>query len=242
LNINVASDPTGDKDKINMPVLTRIKVLQKASFKTFSGPLPWVDVTGSLDKQTGIFKASGSGTIAGYPGSNVEFDGSITAQGLLTGNYIMFALNGQLTNHSITYSVQGQRSQALVDDTLAEDFLNALYPALQTNNAAWLLANLNPTVFSTYGQSACIAHFQQRQPDPTYNGTFISMTGPADWVYAPGGHPQVTIPNVYTVTAKLTEQGQTDNNAQLHFAQAGDALTWFTMCDVPPASNATATP
>jgi hypothetical protein len=239
LNFNVASDPTADKDKINMPSTLGVKLLQTVFFKNFSGPLPWVDVTGSLDNQTGIFKASGTGTVAGYPGTNVEFDGNITAQGLLQGNYIMFALNGQPTDHSITYAVQGQRTQALVDDILIQEYLGALIPALQTNNAPWLLANLDPNVISTYGQPTCIAHFQQRQPDPSYSGTFISMTGPADWVYAPSGHPQMTIPDVYTVTSNLIEQGKTYNNTQLHFAQAGDALTWFTMCDASPASTAT---
>ncbi|HEX7567877.1 MAG TPA: hypothetical protein VF355_04865 [Anaerolineaceae bacterium] len=58
---------------------------------------------------------------------------------------------------------------------------------------------------------------------------FISMTGPAAWVYAPPGQAQVPVTDVYTVSAKVTQQGQTAT-ADLHIGQVDDHLVWFTAC------------
>ena len=111
-----------------------------------------------------------------------------------------------------------------------QEFLGQLSTALQTNDVMFLFNNLHPANINLYSPSTCQTHLKERSPDPTYNIEFVSMTGPAAWVYAPPGQPQVPVINVYTINANITEQGKT-GAAQLHIGQVGDHLYWFTACD-----------
>jgi hypothetical protein len=222
-------DPSGDAPYIGLPSGFNTNV--RIGSITVTGSPPWVNVTGVLNPD-GSFKATGSGTVAGYHNVKVEFDGTITAKDGLVGDYLIGGGGGQPTKPSITYHLQGQRVQAPAVSTAStgmQAFLAQLTSALRTNDAAFLFGHLHPAAITMYGAQTCQTHFQQRSPDPTYNIEVISMSGPASWVYAPPGQPQVTVADVYTVNAKVTQQGQT-TTADLHIGQVGGQLYWFSAC------------
>jgi hypothetical protein len=226
--ILVTVDPAGHEQFIGMPGTEDLIVEIEGTTITITGPAPWVIVTGNLNPD-GSFKVTGSGIVAGYPNINVEFDGTITTKDGLVGDYMMGVGGGLPTNRSITYHLQGQRVKVLATNEIMQAFLTQLATALRTNDTAFLFDNLHPAAINLYGAQICQTHFQQRSPDPSYNIEFASMTGPASWVYAPAGQAQVPVVDVYTVTAKVTAQGQT-TTAELHIGQAGDQLYWFTQC------------
>jgi hypothetical protein len=182
----VTVDPAGHKQYSGLPDSEELNVIIESNTITISGPAPWVTVTGNLNPD-GSFKATGSGSVAGYPNINVEFDGTISAKDGLAGDYTMGVGGGLPTNRSITYHLQGQRVQALATNEVMREFLGQLATALNTNDAMFLFNNLHPVDINLYGAQTCQAPFQQRSPDPSYQIEFISMTGPAAWVYAPPG-------------------------------------------------------
>jgi hypothetical protein len=247
LTFSVSSDPTGDKDKIAMPANLDLMVLQKGKVLTFSASKPWIDVTGILNDLDGSFKASGTGVVAGFPNTSVELDGNITPKSGLAGKLTMFADNGLPTDHSIVYAAVGQRAQVMVSEDDMQSFLDELDKALATNDIEWLFANLNSENANLYSEETCQAHFEQRKADPSYKIAYVSMTGPAGWVYAPPGKAQLTISDVYTVIADVTEQSQTSQDT-LHFAVEKYPavekyhLTWFTMCTTTAAPTWTPNP
>lgn len=237
VTIVVVLDPAGHNAYISMPVTLDLTVVIEGNTITITGPAPWVTVKGAVNPD-GSFKATGAGTVAGYPNINVEFVAAITAKDGLVGDYTMGVGGGLPTSRSITYHLQGQgvpaaaAAPAASADTAIpglQDFLAQLTTALRTNDAAFLFSHLHPAAVQVYGAQTCQAHLQQRSPDPTYNIDFISATGPASWVYAPPGQAQVTVDNVYAVNARVTEQGQTSTVA-MHIAGVNGQWAWFTAC------------
>ncbi len=73
---------------------------------TFTGPSPWVSVTGPLATD-GSFTATGTGEVAGRPNIAVKYEGNLTAAGKLTGTYTM-GVNGGLDGVPIEYQVDAE--------------------------------------------------------------------------------------------------------------------------------------
>ena len=75
----------------------------------FTGPEPWVRVAGTFDTSTGAFSATGKGSVAGFPNVGVSFEGTLGADGRLTGIYTMGA-GGELPGgRPILYRVEATR-------------------------------------------------------------------------------------------------------------------------------------
>jgi len=70
------------------------------------GPVfPGIDLTSPLSGTGAPFVASGTGTVAGYPGTEVDFSGTVTPQDGIKGT-LTVGQNGTLpTGQSITFDV-----------------------------------------------------------------------------------------------------------------------------------------
>lgn len=76
----------------------------------FSGPSPWVGVSGTWDPATGRFSATGRGRVAGVANVRCNFDGTYTAAGELEGDFVMGVGGGLPGGRSVTYKVVGRRN------------------------------------------------------------------------------------------------------------------------------------
>lgn len=202
---------------------------------TFDGPDPFVDVVGVWNENDS-FEATGSGTVAGFPDVTVRMVGMITYE-RYEAYYIMGAGGELPQGQSITFRAQGVRVPddgteigRIVPEDL-EAFLAGFVPAIQTSDPVLRFARLNPEVIVRYGPEGCQAYFESREPDPTYAIVVTSVEGPGPWDYTTDERT-TTIENVWTVHASVTSVGETADR-ELHFAQPGAFLTWFTDCGEP---------
>ena len=202
----------------------------------FDGDGPWVDVEGEWAND-GTFRATGTGTVAGFPNVSVVFTGTLTADGL-HGYYTMGA-GGELPHgEPIIFQIDGQWTER---DPLPpvepggletpEAFLAVFGPALAANDQPFLLGRLHPAVFERYGREQCAAYFAQRAPEPDLS---ITPTGPAtlgnwDWVLDGRTTP---LTHVLAVPVDFTRGGQTEA-VEVHLASLGGRLYWFTDCGEP---------
>ncbi len=243
----VASDVDKHAEFVGMPQNLKLHV-QLGSI-TVSGPAPFVRVTGPLNTD-GTFDATGAGDVAGRHVIGVEFVGRISSAGLL-GKYAMGVKVPAIVNgrpdfggflpggQPIIFSVQGQRSGSPLPTPVAiatpiviaqplKTFLSSFIAAIRTNDTAFLYDHLHPAVVNLYGSDQCQSFVKQRRADPTYNIETLGAQGPAPWQWVADG-VSTLIQNVYTVDANVTGQGQKER-AQVHFAQFGNTLYWFTDC------------
>ncbi|MEP7358424.1 MAG: hypothetical protein ABI847_14350, partial [Anaerolineales bacterium] len=109
VKISVLSDKAEQASKIGMPDSMDL-ILEAEGTANFSGSDPWVAVTGQPNTD-GVFKATGTGTVAGVEGVAVLFEGRFVG-GRLSGQYTL-GTNGRLANEQfITYQVVGGRVQS----------------------------------------------------------------------------------------------------------------------------------
>jgi hypothetical protein len=212
---------------------------------SLGGPPPWVAVGGPISDSGGL-GGFGSGTVAGYPGTAVTFNGSLdTSRHTITGKYA-FGAEGALPGglppcdddnnpatfpdaHRAVYGVKPKQ------ETVPE-FLQLFATALQTGDTPFLLGRLNPHVIEAYGEANCAAAVAE-MTDPTASFTINSTSGPASWTWSESGTP-ILIDNVYTVSVKRVAEGKSSVQ-DIHLAVVQGQLTWFRSC--PPADTPTAT-
>ena len=187
-----------------------------------------MNVAGEL-REDGSFTATGTGTVAGFPGIKVEFTGSLTADGL-TGEYTMGVGGGLPTDQSITYRIEGQKIDPPAVETL-DAFIQAFVPALQFNDAAFLLDRLHPAVLELYGAETCQSTLAQRKIDPTYDIEVLSSSGPGPWAWEVDGRT-TPIAEVYTIDAIQTREGE-KKARPMHLGQVDGRFRWFTDCGDP---------
>ncbi|MEX0788561.1 MAG: hypothetical protein WD040_07165 [Anaerolineales bacterium] len=218
---------------IGLPAAMDMDVRQ--SDITFDGPDPFVDVVGVWNENDS-FEATGSGRVAGFPDVTVRMVGMITYE-RYEAYYIMGAGGELPQGQSITFRAQGVRTPedgTEIGPIVPEDldaFLAAFVPAIQTRDPVLRFARLNPEVIVRYGPEACQAYFESREPDPTFAIVVTSVEGPGPWDYTTDERT-TTIEDAWTVQASVTSVGETADR-ELHFAQPGAFLTWFTDCGEP---------
>jgi hypothetical protein len=138
---------------------------------------------------------------------------------------------------AITYTVQGQAPQV---QTLAvasqeeADWVRGFAMQLEAYNRApapdELVAILHPEILAVYGEAACLAHTEEIA-DATLEIEVVNVYAPDTWEFMLDG-TAYAIPDVYTLDAVITRDGQS-NNIQTHFGVSNGAFTWFTDCGEP---------
>lgn len=192
---------------------------------TFSGPDPWVEVSGTWETD-GSFYAEGRGTVAGFSNVKVTFEGTISP-GYLSGDYTMGA-GGELPGgESITYGVEGPKVERV------EDFVTAFVQARQSKDIDFLMSRLHPEVLELYGEDTCRSDLEGRPDDPNYNIEILSVAEPGPWNWEVDGR-SIPISDVYTVQANVNAGGE-EARRELHFAIVDGLLYWFTDCGEPRA-------
>ena len=105
VTIAVTSDPAGHRQFIGLA--DRMNVVISVGSINISGPAPWVNVSGDLAEDSS-FTATGRGIVAGFSNIAVTFEGTITLDGQLTGDYTMGAEGRLPGGQPIVYRVEGQ--------------------------------------------------------------------------------------------------------------------------------------
>jgi len=103
----VYSDPAGHESFVGMPAQVEVTVTVSGDQVSFQGPQPWVNVSGTI-AQNGDFNASGTGTVAGFPGVHVSFTGTVSENSTI-GQYSMGTQGGLPDSKAITYTVNGEK-------------------------------------------------------------------------------------------------------------------------------------
>ena len=118
-----ASATVGSDEAKHDPFIQMLRffeLLARSGSVVFEGPQPWVTVTGEIGPD-GSFQAEGVGTVAGFPGIAVTFEGTISMEHL-EGEYVMGANGGLPEGKPITYLIEGVGTQAEPDPELGLDF------------------------------------------------------------------------------------------------------------------------
>jgi hypothetical protein len=234
--VSVTSDPDEHAEFVGMP--SAITLAIECGSISISGPFPWVDVMGEVDNN-GNFFATGTGTVAGFSNIDARLDGSLQ-NGALNAEYSL-GVNGGLPGDAITYSIQGQarESETSSEATSAEfgqvsEFVMLLENYNRTPLPELLASRIHPTLEATYGQEACMAH-AIAIADPTLEIALVIVYELDTWDFTLDGI-SYSIPNVYTVDAVITRNGES-SNTETHFGLVDGDLTWFTDCGDPIDSN-----
>jgi len=213
-----------------------------------SGEHPFVEVSGTIDVNTGAFTAQGSGSVAGFQNIAVTFEGMIVDM-TLDGTYAMGVNGGLPGEQAIFYTVNGQLimekptvTPPPVSDEISDvvnNFANGFNQAMAAGNATFLLDRLHPVVGEIYGRQAC-ATYLEGIIDPTFQINVVDISGPAPWDYARDGFSR-PLDGIFTVDVDRTFQGQTDR-IQMHLDVMPPDAYWFTDCGDPLNLPAAASP
>ena len=245
VHLTVVYDKAGHITFIGMPEDLLINILGGSI--SIEGPHPWVNVSGDYDEDSGAFSASGTGTVAGFPGIAVTFEGTLDENGV-SGEYTMGANGGLPSNEPIRYSVEGQRlSDQDAGDTPAaetgpaglapgvadtiQSFVDVFNAAFADGNTEHLYQLLHPTVIDMYGEEACRVYLGTIVETPT-TLEYLDATRIGAWDFERDG---AVIPAdfAYAVQANFTADEQTTQQ-ELHLTLPGDdSVRWFTDCGEP---------
>ena len=201
---------------------------------TIESAPPWVNVAGELNPD-GSFSASGSGTVAGYPGIHVTFEGTISLQHL-EGEYSMGTGGGLPGGQPIIYSVTGENveSQTSIegdDLQLAIDFFDTFNQLQAAEDSVGMFKLLHPAVLNVYGEQACSSYLASIvNPGVTIMPVEVTGFGPWDWVI---DGRTTSIQHSYTLQVQITTK-EGESTQEVHIAQRPDgSLGWFTDCGDP---------
>ncbi len=106
----------------------------------------------------------------------------------------------------------------------------AIAAAIRQGNGDYLFRQLDPAVIARYGAAQCAAYVATIV-HPTQTFSVVSIAGPSPWDWVTDGRT-TTIPAVYTLTVDQTLNAVTTRE-EVHLAQRGNRLTWFTDCGTP---------
>ena len=173
------------------------------------------------------FSATGTGTYAGYPGIDFQFEGYISDT-MLSGNLTVGLGGGLPGGEPIVYLFEGDRIDPppFTVPPFLQEFMAEWVAAKQSNDVGWLFDHLHPAVIDLYGQERCWLAIDAEDPDPSYAVDIISAIGPAEWIYDPDAGTS-TVPDVYTLRAGVTWSDGTPVEQDLHFGWSDGELYWF---------------
>jgi hypothetical protein len=233
VDIEIGADPSNHGPFIKLPFTMKLTI--RIDSVTFEGPPPWVTVTGELEED-GSFIASGSGTVAGFSGIAVTFEGNLSHQAL-SGEYVMGTEGGLPGGQSITYIVTGSPVSTEASPTpeppgaeTPQEFYERYTEAMHSQEVGFLYDRLHPVVIERYGAEACQSYLQTIL-DPGFD---IGVEGVGDlgpWIYEMDDR-STQIEDVFPVDVVLTSRGET-KSFEVHLALMGGKLYWFTDCGEP---------
>ena len=132
--------------------------------------------------------------------------------------------------NSISVNVESGENPlpASLEETILE-FISLLSASVRVQEADFLFERLHPQVFELYGEDTCRSYLASLG-DPTFTIQVESISGPDTWTWEREDQA-MQIPNVYSIRAYLTSQGETAPS-EIHFALMDDGThRWFTDCD-----------
>jgi hypothetical protein len=233
VDIEIGADPSNHGPVIQFPFSLKLTI--QIDSVTFEGPSPWVTVSGELEPD-GSFIASGSGTVAGFSGIAVTFEGNLSHEAL-NGEYVMGAEGGLPGGESITYNVTGAPAAAAASPTpepagaeTPQEFYEQYTESMHSQEVGFLFDRLHPDVIERYGAEACRSYLQTIL-DPTFE---ISVEGVGDleaWIYE-RDERTTQIEDVLPVDVVQTSRGETSAFVA-HLALIDGILYWFTDCGEP---------
>ncbi len=245
VHLVVVYDKAGHITFIGMPEDLMINILGGSI--SIEGPHPWVNVSGDYDEDSGAFSASGTGTVAGFPGIAVTFEGTLDENGV-TGEYTMGANGGLPDNEPIKYSVEGQRipddeagDTPIVDagpaalvpgaaDTI-QSFISVFNAAFQDKNVEHLFQLLHAEVIGLYGEESCRAYLEGIVEIPT-SLEYLDAIKIGRWDWDRDG-TTLSVDHAYAVQMNFSANEQTTEQ-ELHLTLPGDdSVRWFTDCGDP---------
>ena len=244
VQLTVVYDKGGHVTFIGMPEDLLIEILGGSI--SIEGPHPWVNVYGDYNEDSGAFSASGSGTVAGFPGIAVTFEGTLDESGV-SGEYTMGANGGLPGNEPIVYKVDGTRQEDSAGDTPAvttgpatlapgaaetiQSFVDVFNAAFADGNIDHLYQLLHPTVIDLYGEDACRAYLGTIVEIPT-TLEYIDAARIGAWNFE-RDDTSIPVDFAYAVQANFTANDQTAQQ-ELHLTLPGDeSVRWFTDCGDP---------
>jgi hypothetical protein len=250
----VGEDRANHGPFIEMPTNFSLNYIIAADTITFSGPNPWVVVSGEAPDSDGSFFTTGKGIVAGFADITTEFSGSFEEK-LLTGDYVMGADGGLPTGLAITYTITGTLPLSLVPPVssaptttpiatppdldltgaytttiAAQTFFSEQNRLFQTQDVDSLYARLHPAVIDLYGGEVCAAYLTSVIETPVQiDVRSASEIGTWIWVIDDRNIP---IPQALDVEVDFTARGETVART-VHLALVGEELRWFTDCGDP---------
>ena len=235
-DLEILDDPGGHAPFVQMPSTVFVSggfgiVTLDPDEVSITGPPPWVDVHG-VQLPNGNIQADGSGTVAGFPGIQAHFEGTLVDSSL-EGVYSLGADGGLPGGQAITFTVHGAPIQApppeIVDET-PQAFFDLYSQAMQMGNAGFLLDRLHPVVIDMYGEPACQTRVEGLL-EPTLQAQVNSVEGPMPWLFERDGQVH-EIRQTYNVDLTITVGGE-PSDRQVHLEQIDGLQTWFTDCGDP---------
>lgn len=114
-----------------------------------------------------------------------------------------------------------------------EEFFALWTEAVRSEDDAFLLARLHPSVLEIYGRPQCRAQIATLEAAPGFDVTVRRVRGPEPYEYAPDDQ-SVTVQDAFTLALTFSSSTGTDRQ-QGHLALVGDEMRWFTDCGDPLA-------
>jgi hypothetical protein len=235
-DLEILDDTGGHAPFVQMPSMIQVSVgfgilVPDPTDFSITGPHPWVGVHG-VQLPNGNIQADGSGTVAGFPGIQAHFEGTLV-DGSLEGVYSLGEDGGLPGGEAITFTVQGAPIQApppeIVDET-PQAFFDLYSQAMQMGNAGFLLDRLHPVVIDMYGAPVCQTYLEGIL-EPTLQAQVNSVEGPMPWMFERDGQVH-EIRRTYNVDLTITVGGE-PSDRQAHLEQIDGLQTWFTDCGDP---------
>jgi hypothetical protein len=244
ISLVVIIDEAGHVTFVGMPEQLVVEIFGGSI--SIEGPHPWVNVSGDFDETSGAFSAKGTGTVAGFPGIAVTFEGTLDESGV-SGEYTMGANGGLPSNAPIVYKVDGTRQEETAGDTptastgpaaltpgaaeLIQSFVGVFNAAFADGNVDHLYQLLHPSVIDLYGEEACRAYLGTIVETPT-TLEYIGATKVGPWSFERDDN-SIPVDFAYAVQANFTTNDQTAQQ-ELHLVLPGDeSVRWFTDCGDP---------
>ena len=233
-----ASATVGSDDAEHDPFIQMLRffeLLARSGSVVFEGPPPWVTVTGAINPD-GSFRAEGVGTVAGFPGIVVTFEGTISME-YLEGEYVMGANGGLPEGKPITYLIEGIGTQAKPESGSGVDFdeivafFNTFNAAQLNSDSAGMYSLLHSATLELYGTDACQVYLSGIV-NPRVVIDPIDAYGIESWLWVMDGDATMVF-DVVSVGVTVSVDG--DGSEQtIHLARRPDgSLGWFTDCGEP---------
>ncbi len=233
-----ASATVGSDEAKHDPFIQMLRffeLLARSGSVVFEGPPPWVTVTGAINPD-GSFRAEGVGTVAGFPGIVVTFEGTISMEHL-EGEYVMGANGGLPEGKPITYLIEGIGTQAKPESGSGVDFdeivafFNTFNAAQLNSDSAGMYSLLHSATLELYGTDACQVYLSGIV-NPRVVIDPIDAYGIESWLWVMDGDATMVF-DVVSVGVTVSVDG--DGSEQtIHLARRPDgSLGWFTDCGEP---------